>query len=416
MKNKSLTKDFIWNVLGSGMYALSSVLLAFAAMRILGSEEGGIFSFGFSTFGQQMFIIAYFGIRPFHITDVKGEYSYREYEKARILTVLTAVLFSAVYLGFLLYLGTYTIEKAAVLILLALYKIFDGFCDLYESECQRKGCLYRGARELFFRTLSASGVLLLLLVLTKNTLLAAAASLLVQALWAVIFRIRLSGDGVLGDLPKGKGKSSGGVRLLLRSTVLLFLGVFLDFYIFSSSKYAIDLKLTDSDSGIFNLLFMPTNLIYLAANFVIKPYLTPLADAFQAGDDAAFSRMQKKLLVFVSVFAAVCVLFAAVLGRPVLGLFEILVKSTEAGALTSRTGEFVLIIFGGGLYAVANLYYYILVTKRRQKRIFLVYLLAAVAALVLSTLLTGAYGFTGASASYAALMSLLVFGFALSAG
>ena len=86
-KNKtSLKKDYIWNTVGSAVYALSSMVLAFFAMHFAGPDDGGVFSFGFSTVGQQMFIIAYFGIRPYHITDTKHEYSYEDYRKLRLIT------------------------------------------------------------------------------------------------------------------------------------------------------------------------------------------------------------------------------------------------------------------------------------------------------------------------------------------
>ena len=75
----TIKKDYFWNTVGSGVYALASMVLAFAAMHIAGPDDGGIFGFGYSAFGQQMFIIAYFGIRPFHITDASWEYGYEEY-------------------------------------------------------------------------------------------------------------------------------------------------------------------------------------------------------------------------------------------------------------------------------------------------------------------------------------------------
>ena len=76
----SLEKEnMIWNMTGSFFYAFASMVLSFLVLRIAGEEQGGIFSFGFSTLGQQMFIVAYFGIRPFQITDGTGEYSFGDY-------------------------------------------------------------------------------------------------------------------------------------------------------------------------------------------------------------------------------------------------------------------------------------------------------------------------------------------------
>ena len=47
----------IWNMSGSFFYAFASMVLSFLVLRIAGEEQGGIFSFGFSTVGQQMFLL-----------------------------------------------------------------------------------------------------------------------------------------------------------------------------------------------------------------------------------------------------------------------------------------------------------------------------------------------------------------------
>ena len=76
------------------------------------------------------------------------------------------------------------------------------------------------------------------------------------------------------------------------STILLFVSVFLDFYIFSASKYAIDAHMNDAASGYFNVIFMPTSVINLAAGFVIRPFLTSLTDCW---NNQRFSEFTQKL-------------------------------------------------------------------------------------------------------------------------
>ena len=46
-----MENDVLWNALGSMMYALASMILAFFVLRLLGEKEGGIFGFGYSTLG-----------------------------------------------------------------------------------------------------------------------------------------------------------------------------------------------------------------------------------------------------------------------------------------------------------------------------------------------------------------------------
>ena len=85
-------ENMLWNMVGSFCYAFASMVLAFLVMRIAGEEQGGIFGFGFSTVGQQMFLLAYFGIRPFQITDGAGEFSFGDYLHHRFLTCGAALL------------------------------------------------------------------------------------------------------------------------------------------------------------------------------------------------------------------------------------------------------------------------------------------------------------------------------------
>ena len=62
-------KNIIWNMIGSFLYAFASMVLSIAVVQLAGEDAGGVFTFAFTTFGQHMFMAAYFGIRPFQITD-----------------------------------------------------------------------------------------------------------------------------------------------------------------------------------------------------------------------------------------------------------------------------------------------------------------------------------------------------------
>ena len=86
-----------WNIAGSFVYAFASMVLSFLVIRLAGEEQGGIFSFGFSTLGQQLFLVAYFGIRPYQITDGNGEYTFGDYRRHRNVTCLMALAAGAGY-------------------------------------------------------------------------------------------------------------------------------------------------------------------------------------------------------------------------------------------------------------------------------------------------------------------------------
>ena len=400
----SLEKEnMIWNMTGSFFYAFASMVLSFLVLRIAGEEQGGIFSFGFSTVGQQMFLLAYFGIRPFHITDGTNQYRFGDYLHHRYVTCAMSLLLGA---GYLACIG-YSWQKAQIIFLLIVYKVIDGFADVYESEFQRQGCLYLTGRSNTFRTILSVGIFLATLVSGAGLFAACAAAVLGQIAGVVLFDIV-----VLRELKRvDYGWSAKQGVSLTASSILLFVSVFLDFYIFSAAKYAIDAHLGDAASGYFNVIFMPTSVINLAAGFVIRPFLTYLTDCW---NEHRFSDFKKKLLTIMAVIGGLTVLAVGgtvVLGRPVLTLLEWLLGKSYSGTLTALWPAFIMIVLGGGFYAVLNLYYYALVILRRQKLIFGIYAVLTVLAAILAPRLTVALGIFGAALAYLILMIVMAAGF-----
>lgn len=400
----SLEKEnMIWNMTGSFFYAFASMVLSFLVLRIAGEEQGGIFSFGFSTVGQQMFLLAYFGIRPFHITDGTNQYRFGDYLHHRYVTCALALLLGA---GYLACIG-YSWQKAQIIFLLIVYKVIDGFADVYESEFQRQGCLYLTGRSNTFRTILSVGIFLATLVSGAGLFAACAAAVLGQIAGVVLFDIV-----VLRELKRvDYGWSAKQGVSLTASSILLFVSVFLDFYIFSAAKYAIDAHLVDAASGYFNVIFMPTSVINLAAGFVIRPFLTYLTDCW---NEHRFSDFKKKLLTIMAVIGGLTVLAVGgtvMLGRPVLALLEWLLGKSYSGTLTALWPAFIMIVLGGGFYAVLNLYYYALVILRRQKLIFGIYAVLTVLAAILAPRLTVALGIFGAAFAYLILMIVMAAGF-----
>ena len=225
-------QNIFWNMAGSFCYAFASMVLSFLVMRLAGEDDGGIFSFGYSTFGQQMFILAYFGMRPFQITDGGQEYRFGDYVHHRYVTCGIALAAGISYL----LLSGYTARKAAVLFLLVCYKVADGFADVYESEFQRNGNLHLTGKSNTFRTILSVGTFLAALVGSGSLLAACGAAVGAQAAGILLFDVvilkRLEGV----DYAWNKDR----IGALTCETSLLFVSVFLDFYIFSAAKYAID--------------------------------------------------------------------------------------------------------------------------------------------------------------------------------
>ncbi|WP_143321905.1 lipopolysaccharide biosynthesis protein [Clostridium sp. HBUAS56010] len=392
-------KNVAWNMIGSLIYAGSSMILTALVNHIAGTDQGGIFGFAFSTFGQQMFLVAYFGMRPMQSTDISRSYSFSEYRQARVLTCLMAVVMGIAYILWNLAVPSsgYTGEKALVVFLMVLYKVLDGFADVYESEFQRNGKLYLTGQAMTFRTLLSVGCFLGALAVTKDLVLSCFVAVISQGIGILLFDKRTSRQIPQMDRTRRKGKEWN----LLRESFLLFLSVFLDGLIFAMAKYAVDAQMTSTDNAIFVAIFMPTSIINLAANFVIRPFLTRMSYLWEEKELKGLLREVQKLTGVIIVLTAIALAGAWLIGVPVLGaISNVDLRPYKSGLL--------FIILGGGFFAVMNLFYYVLVIMKRQKGIFWGYVPVCVLSYFLAVWLVRNSGINGGAVSYMLSMGLLM--------
>lgn len=394
-------RDIIWNMAGSFLYAFASMVLSIAVVQIAGEDAGGIFTFAFTTFGQHMFMMAYFGIRPFQITDTGGKYSFGDYLGLRLLTCGAAVLTG---MGYVL-LNGYSFEKAAVVFLMVVYKVIDALADAYEAEFQRGGRLYLTGKSNAFRTILSVGVFLASLAYTKDLTAASLWAVGAQAAGFLVFDVL-----VIRELPNVEWRSAKGKKQeLFAETILLFCSAVLDFYIFSASKYAIEGCMADRDMAVFGAIFMPTSIINLVAGFVIRPYLTKMSFTWEMGRTRRFLKIQKRIALIIAALTVLAVGGAWLLGIPVLSL---LYPNLRTGLSQCRPA-LVLIIFGGALNAYMNLFYYSLVIMKKQKYIFGVYGLVSLMAVLVSTPFVRWGGIFGGALAYVVLTGALMVLFGL---
>ena len=72
-------KNFMWNMMGSTIFAAASMLLSLIVIRVMGEDEGGIFAIAI-TVAQMLAFIEYYETRTFLVTDVKNLYNFGQYK------------------------------------------------------------------------------------------------------------------------------------------------------------------------------------------------------------------------------------------------------------------------------------------------------------------------------------------------
>ena len=88
---------YIWNICGSIVNALFSVVALMIVTRFLDDREADIFSIAW-TISQLMATVGTFQIRVYQATDVQGTFLFQHYLIFRIVTVAAMIVSSAAYI------------------------------------------------------------------------------------------------------------------------------------------------------------------------------------------------------------------------------------------------------------------------------------------------------------------------------
>ena len=111
---------FIWNMIGSMIYAAASMILTYMTIRVIGDKEGGIFAIAL-TLAQMFIYIAYYEMRNYEVTDVTNKYSFADYHTVKILN---CILMIVVTLGYCT-MKQYDIYKYLVVLLVVVLILAD---------------------------------------------------------------------------------------------------------------------------------------------------------------------------------------------------------------------------------------------------------------------------------------------------
>lgn len=383
-KPASEKKNFIWNMVGSGIYSFISMFLSIIVIRIMGEKTGGMFSIAI-TISQMLLYIAYFELRTFQVTDVDKRFSFAQYHGAKIVTCVLMMIASVIYIAF----QGYSKDKALVVFLMCIYRMIDGYADLFEGQFQFCDRLHLAGKSMGFRSIISSAFFIVSLIVTKDLILSLCIAIVVAlaALWMFDLLVERSFGSIR---PSMDWKV---IKEILVQCFPLFVGAFLWVYILSASRIAIDSNMADEYQAYYQTLFMPVSIINLFATFFFRPALTPLSEFYSKRDKEAFVKKITGLLLIIAVFTVICMAGAFLLGIPVLSIMS-------GCDLSDYRMVLVFLMVAGGLNSASFFLYYILTIMRKSKSVLAGYISAALLSLVISSLLVQKMGIWGAALSF----------------
>ena len=195
----------------------------------------------------------------------------------------------------------------------------------------------------FFRTVFSVAVFTVTLGAFKHLLFACLMAVAAQAMGVFLFNLDVihALDGVDWTFTKGK------VTKLFKNTGFLFISVFLDFYIFSCANMPLR-RMNNAASDYFNLIFMPTSVIYMVANFVIRPYLTTLTNLWTEEKIAEFKKTLVRIAAVILGLTVLAVAGTLVLGKWALSIMELLMGGEKGNVDRFILGHLRGSVLGGG--------------------------------------------------------------------
>lgn len=385
-KNKiTAKKNFIWNMIGSGVYSAISMMLSVCVIRIVGENTGGIFSIAV-TVSQMMLYIAYFEQRTYQVTDTEQKYEFSQYHGAKIVVCFFMLICSLMYI---LVIKRYTIEKAEIIFLMCVYRMIDGYADLYEGQFQLDGHLYLAGKSMAFRSIISALAFLIMLVMTKNMRISLYVAVGIAVVTLIIFDLEVA--KVYHSIKPSFDVKK--ILAILKACAPLFVGSFLWVYILSASRIAVDANMDNNYTAYYQMLFLPVSIINLFATFFFRPELTILSELYDKNNLREFAYRIKVLLAMIAIFTVMVMGGAYLLGIQVLTFIS-------GCDLTAYRLLLVLLMLAGGINAGSFFLYYILTIMRKPKQILFGYISTALLTFGMSNLFTKIWGIEGAGISF----------------
>lgn len=385
--------NFLWNAVGGVLNAGQSVFLLIVITRVCGLEAAGIFSIAFAT-GNLFLYLGNYGVRNYQVSDLSEKYSFHDYLRHRLCTVLLMLAAAAVYTAWSAKTGNYSHYKTLCVLAMCACKAVDCLEEVFEGRYQQKGRLDRSGKLVTFRLLVSIGGMIAVLLVTRDLLTAIwwGVFLAVAASALIIWRYRETAAF------ERTAFSFSGIAGLMRECFPVCAANFLSFYLINEPKYAIDAAMDETAQACYNFIAMPVFVIQLLNMFLYQPMLIRMTASWENGRRKEFLGYFGRICGALALISAPILLAAWIFGIPVLSWLY----ATDLSAL--RT-ELLLIMTGGIFLAFNGFYCAVLTIMRKQREIPLTYLAGAVLSLVSTPVMVRESGIVGAVLSFVLVMA-----------
>ena len=388
MEDKSellnVRKNFLWNALGSGIFAASSMLMLVLVNYVNGVNIAGKFSVAYAI-AQMLYIVGIYGMNIFQMTDYKKEYNFAEYFSAKLVTTGVTVIVCIAYVA----VNGRAVFDNALMVGLSLYLLAFSVAEVFQSQMFCNGRLDLSGKSLFYRTLISLIVFGLLLYVNQSVLVATGGAVLanIVAMFFWTFKPLLRYETI------GLSYHYKSIARLIGASTPLFLSTLLLTALTNAPKYFIDIYLDDYTQGIYGMIFIPVMVTVLLCGFIYKPLLPRIINIIENNDKR---QTWKLLLVAVCMIIGIMMLGILLMNSIGIDIMSFIFRLD----LSRYTNEIRIMVICSGIVAYANFMNNIVIAMRMQRQILWVSLCALIASCMAGGFLVGRYSIMGALVTF----------------
>lgn len=385
---KSSSAGAIWNTLGGGLSAgQSAVILMFVAYN-LELSISGIVSLAFATANFFM-AIAKYGVRNFQVTDTRHTFTFQEYLYSRYVSVCMAIGALLVYITIASRNGSYTAEKTLIVLEICALKLLEAIEDVYGGDYQQQGRLDIAAKIMTMRLAVSTASICGLIAIGVYIGIALLVGIIISiAIDVVCIQCTAAAFSHIGSRWHPRK-----VLALLKSCFPLGVSAVLSIYVGNAPKFMIDQYMDEQVQGIFGYIMMPVFVIVLLNNFIYQPIIRKMGLLWEENNRKEVLRNIVRQIVLLALLMAFIFTFGGTCGLPILSIFY----HTDLGRYKM---EFLVLLLGGGFYALAYYLTVILTVIRQQNFVAVGYLMVTAFDLFCGRLFVSSNGVMGASRLY----------------
>lgn len=317
-KKRSVQQNMIFNTVGSLIYYVCQWLMSVVIVRISGYEDAGVLSIAMSVTASPA-IVGLFNIRSYQVSDIEGQYSNKTYIQSRMYTNLLSYLVCLMMVIF----GGYNIEKATVILIFMLFKVAEGFADVYYGIEQKWERMDYAGISLTIRGIGTIVLFVVGFLITHSLLISIIAISVFSFAVILLYDRRM----VKRWEKEGEKTSFHEIKMLLATCLPLAIVAFLNNLSLNIPKIYLENYFGSEVMGYYSSVSSPTAVIQLAATTIFAPLVPILTMEYNNRNKEKFLAILKKFGVLVLGLSVVCLIGSKLLAH--WGLVLLFTESIE---------------------------------------------------------------------------------------